>query len=74
MKFHQFAEYLLQEVDNFSACRSVMRLTHLSRSVSLSGTWPVKELPSSLWQKSRFRKSHPSGAKALLIMLALRHD
>ncbi len=48
MKFHQLAEYLLQEVDNFSACRSVMRLTHLSRSVSLSGTWPVKELPSQL--------------------------
>ena len=43
MKFHQFAEYLLQEVDNFSACRSVMRLTHLSRSVSLSGTCPKSD-------------------------------
>jgi hypothetical protein len=29
---------------------------------------------SSLWQKSKVRKIHPSGAKALLILLHLRHD
>jgi hypothetical protein len=31
-------------------------------------------LPSSLWQKSKYRENRPAGAKAQLILRHLRHD
>jgi hypothetical protein len=42
----------------------------------IMGPWRQSQLLSliSLWQKSRVQKIHPSGAKALLILLHLWHD